>query len=113
MMSFMEDSLKIFLIGFLKIQQKRRPDGTLPRPYLIHRDVQVGKQKFWKGHPLKLLGFSKKPVAGDMQTMIHQFFFNPEAIIGMYPVFKDKDGKWSTSQDAVESIERVRKGKKK
>jgi hypothetical protein len=99
----------------LKIQQKRRPGpgGMLPYPYFVYGDGRIGTQKFWKGHPLKLLGFSKEPVAGDMQIMIHQFFFNPEAVIGMYPVFEDKYGKWFTDKNAVESIERVRKGKEK
>ncbi len=97
----------------LKIQQEEQPNGTLPYSYFIHKNGKVGRQDFWKGHPFKLLGFSKNPVAGDMQIILSYFIFNPKAVIGMYPVFSDKKGKWFTSKDAVESVERVRKGKKK
>ena len=108
----MEVELKELVLS-IKIQPEERPDHTLPRPFFVYRDGKILEQKFWKGHPFKLLGFSEKPIAGDMQVMLKTFLFYPETAEGMYPVFQDEDGKWFTSKDAVESIEMVRKGKKK
>ena len=93
----------------IEIQQKDQTDGTRPYPYFISKNGNVGNQTFWQGHPLKLLGFSKKPVAGKMEVVLQDFFFNPEQAIGMYPVFMDKNNKWFTSKDAIESIERIKK----
>ena len=93
----------------ISIQQKSQPNGTRPYPYFISKDGKVGRQDFWKGHPSKLLGFSKKPVSGEMEVVLQDFFFNPKQVIGMYPVFMDKNNKWFTSKDAIESIERIKK----
>ena len=92
----------------IKIQPKKTPKGEKPYPYFIFEDGKVGVQRYWKGNPSELLGFAKKPVAGDMAYNVKDFFFNPKQIIGLYPVFKNKDNKWLTSKDAIESIDRVR-----
>jgi len=97
----------------LKLQPKKTPGGILPRPFLIHKDGKVGAQKYWKGNPFKLLGFAKKPVIGEMDINIKDLFFHPTQAVGLYPVFKTKEGKWFTGKDAIGSFEVIIKGEKK
>jgi len=86
------------------LQPEERSDGFLPYPYFIKSDALVGRQDFWKGKPLKLLGFSKIPKAGDIDLMFGDFKKNTSKAIGMYPVFANKDNNWVTYSEQIESV---------
>ncbi len=91
----------------IKIQPKMRKDLTLPYPYFIDDDGYVGRQDFWKGTPLKLIGFnlSDKQIDDDSITFA-QFWKNPELAIGKYPIFMHQDGEWYTYKDPIDGIKR-------
>ena len=89
----------------IRIQPTEQRGGVWPYPYFIEENGNVGRQDFWKGKPEKLLGFSSKPEAGDISLNLEGFWKNPEAAIGMYPVFADKADKWVTNTIPVESVE--------
>ena len=93
----------------IKIQPNQTLEGVLPYPYFIYADGRVGVQKYWKGNPLSLLGFAVKPITGEMKIFLKDFIFDPDSAVGLYPVFQTKEGKWFTSKDAIENVEKVRK----
>ena len=94
-----------------RIQQEEMSNGTLPYPYFIDENGMVGRQDFWKGNPSRLLGFSSKPVVGDMD--IRCFLKEPltpesmKAGVGNYPVFSNEDGEWVTHYDKIEYVEEI------
>lgn len=90
----------------IRIQPREREDGTLPYPFFINADGNVGRQDFWKGRPLKLVGFNGKPNTGvDSKTIdLKLFLEKPKRAIGLYPIFEHKDGEWFTYKDPIQSI---------
>lgn len=90
----------------ITIQPKQRPDGRLPYPFHISETGRVGRQDFWKGSPLKLIGFNPKPNNETVKETITVWAFlkKPKSAIGMYPIFAHKNGEWYTYQDPIESI---------
>lgn len=93
----------------IRIQPKERPDMVLPYPYFIKPKGMVGRQDFWKGKPLKLLGFSNSNQQGTMELMFADFWKKPKSAIGKYPVFAFKDKSWHTFGDPIERIEIIKK----
>ena len=87
-----------------RIQQKTHPDLTQPYPFFIEADGLVGRQEFWKGTPLKLLGFNNTTQEGEISLPFEEFTKNINAAIGKYPVFRDKDGTISTHINPVENV---------
>jgi hypothetical protein len=88
--------------------------GPTPYPYIISEKGFVGRQKFWKGTPQKLLGFHSTPESGGMDTVT---FIDKDIIIAedimlginRYPVFADSEGGWFTLGTQVEKIIEVTK----
>lgn len=64
----------------------------LPYPYHIDSDGNVGRQEFWRGHPAKLVGFAKRPKAGEVDVEFDDFWMVPEVSVDLYPVFENADG---------------------
>ena len=91
----------------IRIQPEETPSGTLPYPYFIDEKGFVGRQDFWKGKPLKLIGFSPTNLQefDDKQIDLLTFLKDPKRAIGMYPIFLHKDKEWYTYQDKIESIQ--------
>jgi len=92
----------------IKVQPEELKDKTLPYPYFIEKDGLVGRQDFWKGKPYRLLGFSKKPVAGDIELIFAEFWKSPKKATGMYAVFTSKRGQWTTSTIIIDRIEKIK-----
>lgn len=94
------------------LQPKATSDGVLPYPYIVSERGFVGRQKFWRGKPKKLLGFNSTPVAGDMNVVT---FLNKPVIaaedmmlgINRYPVFEDDEGGWFTLGIEIEKVTEV------
>ena len=83
----------------ITIQPANTPGGkydvNLPLPYPFHIDVdtsRVLRQDAWKGNPYALLGFQQ-----DLDVQKVDLFLadametNPHLIVGMYPVFSEKN----------------------
>ena len=88
-----------------RLQPKGKADGTLPYPYFIGANSYVGRQDFWQGDPYQLLGFSEKPITGEMEISFEEFKKNPNIAIGKYPVFCTVQDTWKTLLDPIESVE--------
>lgn len=89
----------------IKIQPLERPNMVMPYPYFIGKDGMVGRQDFWKGEPLKLMGFCNSPIIGrDIKLSLRAFLLEPTDCIGLFPVFAHANGHWFTYQDAIESV---------
>lgn len=73
-------------------------------PFFIKLDGCVGKQVFWEGRPYELLGFNDKPITGKISLAFKIFKQDINKAIGMYPVFRNKDGSIETVIVAVESV---------
>lgn len=76
----------------------------MPYPYHITRTGLVGRQDFWHGSPYRLIGFSKKPKAGEVELMLAEFWEEPQQAVGMYPVFADQENNWSTYTTKTVSV---------
>lgn len=94
----------------IKIQPKERPDMTLPYPYFIDvKTGEVGKQDFWKGEPLRLVGFNPKPdTSGENTLVFKDFVKDPKQAVGMFPVFEHSDGNYFTYQDPIEWVIKIK-----
>lgn len=92
------------------LQPKQRKDGTLPYPFFINEDGIVGRQDFWKGSPLILIGFNPKPNNETVKKTINcvTFLKNPKRAIKMFPIFEHRDGEWFTYQDPIESVKIIK-----
>lgn len=93
----------------IRIQQKQHKDFTLPYPFFIDENRKVGRQDFWKGKPLKLIGFSKKSEAGKIDVYFRDFWEKPKVAIKKYPILEWKDKSWHTYTDPIEHIEIIDK----
>jgi hypothetical protein len=76
----------------------------LPYPYHIDSIGMVGRQEFWKGEPLKLVGFSDVPINGEIHLMFTDFWSDPEKAVGRFPVFMHKNGDWFTYTSPITNI---------
>jgi hypothetical protein len=97
----------------IALQPTQRPDGTLPYPYFIDEKGKVGRQDFWKGDPATLIGFVRSLQSQDMALSVPNFIEEPKKAIGLFPVFADKNDKWTTYGDAIESANPVTGGGRK
>jgi len=90
----------------IKIQPEQT-GSSLPYPYFISENGDVGRQDFWRGKPLKLIGFDKTPNAHVGVLGLEDFFKEPEKAIGLYPIFLHADGEWYTEVTKVGSIRKL------
>lgn len=91
-------------IFIAKIQLNKLPSGVSPYPYFIEENGDVGRQDFWKGNPLKLLGFSDTREVGKILLSFEDFRKELWLAIELFPVFINSDGTWMTEQNHVESV---------
>lgn len=78
----------------------------LPYPFFIDLKGMVGRQDFWKGKPLKLIGFNPKYQSGVMDgtLILKDFLEKPKKAITMFPIFEYKDKKYYTYGLPIESV---------
>lgn len=89
----------------IKIQPTQMQDFTLPYPYFIKDKGEIGRQDFWNGNPMFLIGFSERPKTGTCEVLFKDFWKKPALCVGKFPVFEDKRGYWSTSKIFIDSYE--------
>jgi hypothetical protein len=80
--------------------QPAETGGILPYPYHVDQDGNVGRQDFWKGAPLRLIGFVDRAGAGEIDLTLEAFLDDPDEAVDAYPVFEHADGDWHTYGDA-------------
>lgn len=93
----------------IKLQPKERPDMTLPYPFFIDEKGNVGRQDFWKGEPLKLVGFNPKHKTGVMKNTItfEMFMADHKLCVNKFPIFEHKDGNYYTYGEPIATWKEV------
>lgn len=99
----------------IKIQPEHVQDGVtpggqpmyrLPYPFYLDDEGNVGGQDFWKGDPLRVVGFQKRL---DVQRVdLHWADFlkgDPQRAVGMYAVTQDYKGGIASQTIKLESVE--------
>lgn len=83
-------------------------DGTeltkQPYPYFVDGDGMVGRQDFWRGRPVRMIGFAADSAKQEMTLWWPQVWDDPQRAVGLYPVVEYSSGTWFTVDTAVESI---------
>lgn len=88
----------------LTIQQVLRDDDRLPYPFHIDEAGFVLRQDFWRGKPLRLVGFVDDPDVYKISLNVEDWQADPDAAIGKHPVLSNREGRFSTYTGAVETV---------
>jgi hypothetical protein len=76
----------------------------LPYPFHTDETGNIGRQDFWKGDPLRVIGFAKDSAVQELTLRWTQALADLQQAVGMYLVTEDSNGAWSTHDSAVGSI---------
>lgn len=83
-------------------------DGTeltrLPYPFHCDKDGNVQRQDFWRGKPLRVVGFAADLAVHKVDLRWREAFDVPTRALGMYVVSQNADGSVFTHLTAVESV---------
>ena len=77
----------------------------LPYPFHVRPDGEVGRQDFWHGEPLRVLGFQDRVDVQRIDLWWRDAAADPQRAVGKYIVTQDADGSMATHQLAVQSVE--------
>lgn len=79
--------------------------GYAPYPYHIRVNGRfVGAQHYWKGDPFRLVGFAEPQTPYEVELSADSVFANPEACIGLVPVFVDRHEHHSTDTTPIARV---------
>jgi hypothetical protein len=82
-------------------------DVTKARPYPYHIEAEtgnVGRQDFWKGDPLRLMGFQDDANVQHVDVLYREFAADPQVSVGKFPVFMRADGSMYSMTLPVDSV---------
>jgi hypothetical protein len=83
-------------------------DGTeltqLPYPFHVAEDGSVLRQDFWRGDPLRILGFTARPEPGDIVLWWADAVKDPQQAVGLYMVSQDSKGNMASHVIAVSAV---------
>lgn len=97
----------------LRVQPASRIDGLtadgqeltqLPYPLFVDGDGAVGRQEFWNGRILRVVGFQRDLAVQQVDLWWTSAWADPQQAVGMYIVATDRDGGMFNLDTAVESI---------
>lgn len=72
-------------------------EGTkLPYPYHCDPDGNVQRQDFWRGDPLRIIGFQADYEVQRVDLWWNQFVQAPQAAVGMFIVGENDSGGYAT-----------------
>lgn len=74
------------------VQRGQLPDLSRPWPKYCDAQGVIGRQDVWQGDPDGLLGFQRSPDVQVLDLPFYKFVRNPQAAVGMYPVFVRDNG---------------------
>jgi len=84
------------------------PDGIeltkLPYPFHVDTDGSIGRQDFWNGYPLRVIGFVADPNRMQIDLYWEEAVKDPQRAVGMYVVAVGADGTYSTYVVAIASV---------
>lgn len=94
----------------ISLQPANTPTGeydvSKPLPYPFHIDAEtgeVGRQDFWRGDPLRLLGFQNDADIQRVDVHFPDFAADPDVAVGKFPVFVRADGSIYSMTNPVKS----------
>lgn len=76
----------------------------LPYPLFVSEDGSVGRQDFWDGRILRVVGFMRDLAVQQVDLYWKDAYADPQAAVGMYVVAVDASGGMFNLDTAVESI---------
>lgn len=95
----------------ITIQPANTPTGDYdvsePLPYPFHIDAEtgdVGRQDFWKGDPLRLIGFQSTAETQRVDVHFEDFAAYPESAVDRFPVFVRADGTIYSMTNPIRSV---------
>lgn len=76
----------------------------LPYPLFVDESGMVGRQDFWDGRILRVVGFMRDLAVQQVDLWWKDAYADPQAAVGMYVVAVDASGGMFNLDTAVESI---------
>ena len=87
------------------ISEEGHVGHRLPYPFYVRDDGYIEGQDFWRGTPLKAMGFQRDLAVQQIDVRWNAAAKEPHGIVGMYLVTIDEDGSMSVHQTAITSVE--------
>jgi len=78
----------------------------LPYPFHVNERGDVQRQDFWRGRPLRVIGFTTRVDLQEVVLWWEEVWAAPELAVGRYVVTEDTDGQMSTHILAIETAAR-------
>lgn len=75
----------------------------LPYPFHVDAHGEILRQDFWRGNPVRVIGFQKRVDVQRIDRTWHEIWERPELAVNMYAVTADERGKFSTQTMAIQS----------
>lgn len=88
----------------ITLQPAQNPNGKLPYPFHVNDQGMVGRQDFWKGDPMRVVGFVADFRRQAIDLPWTEFVADPQRAVGMYAVLEDRGGAWSTYMPVIETV---------
>lgn len=77
----------------------------LPYPFFADEKGMIGRQDFWNGRVLRVVGFQADLNREMIDLFWDDVYADPGRAIGMYAVTENKRGDWVTHMTAVKSMD--------
>lgn len=77
----------------------------LPYPFFVDEAGAVARQDFWRGDPLRVVGFQRDLAVHVIDLWWSDALEDLSAATGMYLVTENTAGDWGVHQSAVRSAE--------
>lgn len=95
----------------ISLQRASTPTGAAdlsrPVPYPFHIEAEtgnVGRQDFWKGDPLRLMGFQNDADVQRVNVLYREFAADPQIAEGKFAIFMRADGSMYTDMLPIDSV---------
>jgi hypothetical protein len=76
----------------------------LPYPYYVHVDGTIGRQDFWRGDPIRVVGFVADSARQEVDLWWTEAEKDPHQALGMYLITADAEEIWSTHETAISTV---------
>jgi len=81
----------------------------LPYPFYVAEDGSIGRQDFWKGRFVRVVGFAADLHVEEINLWWSEAVRDPQRAVGMYVVTADYEEAFETHPTAVERVEVIEK----
>jgi hypothetical protein len=81
----------------------------LPYPYYVNTDGTIDRQDFWRGDPIRVVGFVADSARQEVDLWWTEAEKDPNQVIGMYLITSDTEEIWSTHETAISVVKIIDK----